>query len=43
MLCYVEDVKAEDILVDVSLEFHLQKLKQAVIVDVLFYHCVMQM
>jgi hypothetical protein len=39
----VQDVKAEDILVDVSLEFHLEKLKQAVTVDVLFYHCAMQM
>jgi len=39
----VQDVKAEDILVDVSPEFHLEKLKQAVTVDVLFYHCTIQM
>jgi hypothetical protein len=39
----VQDVKAEGILVDISLEFHLEILKQAVTVDVLFYHCTMQM
>lgn len=39
----VQDVKAEGIPVDVSLEFHLEKLKQAVIVDVVFYRCAKQM
>jgi hypothetical protein len=33
----VQDVKAEGILVAVSLEFHLEKLKQAVTRDVLFF------
>jgi len=39
----VQDVKAEGILVAVSLEFHLEKSKQAVTIDVIFYHCAMQM
>ena len=36
----VQDVKAEDILVDVSPEFHLDKLKQAVTVN--FYFIIAQ-